>query len=191
MYSSGYIKLFWGMIFITFDFRLGNINILPDFVGYVFILLGLVNLSSQCEFYNKAKAPAAILMLQTLFNIPYDLVNVTYSDEKLGVFRILLIVFNGIVNLYLMYNIFNGIYETSKKKNLENLMDKVSLLAKFYYITALIYLFYIPFLLNISQSENFFMIVIIIIKSIAEILTAVMFMKCKSQLLEESSLDSD
>lgn len=184
MYSSGYIKLFWGMIFIIFDFRLGNINILPDFVGYVFILLGLCNLSSQCEFYNKAKVPAVILMVQTLFNIPYDLVNATYADEKLGVLRILLIVFNGVVNLYLMYNIFNGIYETSKRNNLENLMDKTSALAKFYYIATLIYVFYIPFLLNISQNENFFMIVIIIIKSIAEILAAVMFMKCKSQLLE-------
>lgn len=184
MYSSGYIKLFWGMIFIIFDFRLGNINILPDFVGYVFILLGLNNLSSQCEFYNKAKVPAIILMVQTLFNIPYDLVNVTYADEKIGVLKILLIVFNGVVNLYLMYNIFNGIYETSKRNNLKNIMDKTSALAKFYYITALMYLFYMPFLLNISQSENFFMIAIMIIKLIAGILTAVMFMKCKSQLSE-------
>lgn len=184
MYSSGYIKLFWGMIFIIFDFRLGNINILPDFVGYVFILLGLSNLSSQCEFYNKAKLPAVILMVQTLFNIPYDLLNVASANDKLGVFRILLMVFNGIVNLYLMYNVFNGIYEVSKQNNLENLMDKTSALAKFYYVATLIYLFYIPFLLNVSQSENFFMIVVIIIKSIAEILVAVMFMKCKSQLLE-------
>lgn len=184
MYSSGYIKLFWGMIFIIFDFRLGNINILPDFIGYIFILLGLSNLSSQCEFYNKAKIPAAILMVQTLFNIPYDLVNVTYADQKMGVLRMLLIVFNGIVNLYLMYNIFNGIYETSKRNNLENIADKTSALAKFYYVAVLIYLFYMPFLLNISQSGNFLMIVIIIIKSLGEILTAGMFMKCKSQLLE-------
>lgn len=49
-------------------------------------------------------------------------------------------------------------------------------------------LFNIPYdLLNVSQSENFFMIVVIIIKSIAEILVAVMFMKCKSQLLEKST----
>lgn len=185
MYSSGYVKLFLGMIFIIFDFRLGNINILPDFVGYILILLGLNNLSSQCEFYNKAKIPAAVLMVQTLFNIPYDLVNVTYAEEKMGVLKILLIVFNGIVNLCLMYNIFNGIYETSKVKNLENIMDKVPALAKFYYITAIIYLFYIPFLLNISQSGNFFMIAIIVVKSIAEILAAVMFMKCKSLLLEK------
>lgn len=185
MYSSGYVKLFLGMIFVIFDFRLGNINILPDFVGYIFILLGLSNLSTQCEFYNKAKIPAAILMVQTLFNIPYDLVNTVYTDEKLGVFRILLIVFNGIVNLYLMYNIFNGVYETSKRNNLEKLMDRTSALSKFYYITALIYIFYMPFLLNISQSENFFMILVIIIKSIAGILTAVMFMKCKTQLSEE------
>lgn len=184
MYSSGYIKLFWGMIFIIFDFRLGNINILPDFVGYVFILLGLSNLSLQCKFYNKAKLPAVILMVQTLFNIPYDLLNVASANDKLGVFRILLMVFNGIVNLYLMYNVFNGIYEVSNQNNLENLMDKTSALAKFYYVATLIYLFYIPFLLNVSQSENFFMIVVIIIKSIAEILVAVMFMKCKSQLLE-------
>ena len=34
-------KIFWGLIFVLLDFNVGRFDIIPDFVGYVFIALGI------------------------------------------------------------------------------------------------------------------------------------------------------
>ena len=37
-------KIFWGLIFVLLDFNVGRFDIIPDFVGYVFIALVIVGI---------------------------------------------------------------------------------------------------------------------------------------------------
>lgn len=58
-------KLFWGIFFIYLNFNLDlsghQLNLLPDFVGYILLILGMQDLAGESAFFKKAK-PFAIGM---------------------------------------------------------------------------------------------------------------------------------
>lgn len=69
-------KIFWGLIFLFFNINLGNINILPTFLGYILIFLGLNELGGKYggeELYaveENAPWPVAGAILSGLFWLP-------------------------------------------------------------------------------------------------------------------------
>lgn len=61
-YIRGIEKIFWGYIFILFNINLGNINILPAWAGYGFLLSSISGISEE-EPTAKLLKPFAILLI--------------------------------------------------------------------------------------------------------------------------------
>jgi hypothetical protein len=67
MRREGFISIFWGLLFIVVDIRIGPIDfILPDFVGYILIFKGLTSLASEHRDFRKAKALAGVMIFVSL-----------------------------------------------------------------------------------------------------------------------------
>lgn len=184
MYASGYNKLFWGMMIIIFDINLGCINILPNFIGYMLIYSALNILSSQQEIYKKGKIPTVILIVLTLKDIWHDSNSdiLTMRASTLGIISMTIGTFAMVINIYLMFIICKGIYELYMERRLDDSMSSTKASWNFYLVTSIIYLFYIPFTINISSDYNIIMILVGLAELIAGISIALVFKRCKVEL---------
>ena len=62
--------IFWGLLVVILDFKINQIDILPDFVGYIFVSIGaggLVGASKQFSPAQKSCWALLILALLELF----------------------------------------------------------------------------------------------------------------------------
>lgn len=184
MYESGYNKIFIGMLLIIFDINLGFINILPDFIGYIFIYAGLSILTPQNKFFEKGKMPALILVLLTIKSIiHYPNNNILLG--KIHDVRLIPMIIEAtvaVINLYLIYIISKGIYELCKERGLGEYEKSIESRFKFYFIVSVITIFYIPFSINLPSDFNMFMIVVLIIRLFAALFIAGAFRKGKMYL---------
>lgn len=125
MNKSGLDKLFWGFFFIMLNFRIQGFDILPDLVGYIFFAVGINNLISSSEYFEKAakyNIPMLIFSLLSLYQVPVQGGSINFGI--LGVFGIPIIIASFILNLLLVYNIFMGIREISEKSGQNDLMEE-------------------------------------------------------------------
>ena len=185
MYVKGYKRLFWGMIFISFNINLGFINVMPAFLGYILIYSGLCALSSQHKLYQKGKIPAMLLIALTLEDIWHDPSNTILTGEiyNVGILPLIISCAVLIINIYLMYIICMGICELCKERGLNELMDSTIFSIKFYLIISLLYLAYLPFSINLySEFKIIFVIIVGVVRIIAAISVAIVFKKCKDVL---------
>jgi len=184
MYASAYNKLFWGMIILIFHINLGPISILPNFVGYMIIYSGLNTLSSQNEIYKRGKLPAAILVVLSLKDIWNNKNSNVFTGNfyNINVFMMIIGGIAVIIDIYLIYIICSGIYDSSRERNLESLMINSEDAWKFYLGISLIFLLCLPFSMNLPVNYNMAIIIISIIKGIAAICIIVILRKCRMYL---------
>ena len=105
-------KIFGGflLIFLEFNLTLGNctVGLLPDFIGYLCILSGLVELAEDGPSFKKAR-PFAILM-SVYSAIVYIL---DFLGKTVGFWW--LSVITTVFSLYVSYLIVKGVVEIEKK----------------------------------------------------------------------------
>lgn len=174
MYKEGYKKLFLGMALATFDFNRGNINFIPDTIGYILVILGLSILASQHEFFKKAKTPAMFLAVLSVIDV-YHAPNSQYINLFTGlmspaatVMRLCIIV----LNVALIYYVCKAIIEISEFEGKSVLKDRADSVVKFY-IAASVVLFV---MLPVSYIAQNMYKGVIIIMTILAIGINVMFM---------------
>lgn len=63
--NNGYKKIFWGFVFATFHINLGAIQIVPTFIGYIIIYLGIEKIAKD---YNLKEGSVEILEISTMQN---------------------------------------------------------------------------------------------------------------------------
>lgn len=76
---NGLNNIFWGFILIFLDFNINNFDILPDFLGFIIILVGISKLASLSIYFVKAKLFAVIsliLSIVNLFQVNYQIGNI-------------------------------------------------------------------------------------------------------------------
>lgn len=123
--EKSFKKIFWGYLFLLINLRIMGFDILPDFIGYIIILFGVRELSTQNEYFAKAVNMNYILIFLSLFGI-YEV------TEGLGVqpnglnnpITFILGIVSIIVDLYFMYNLFMGIRDMSDERNIIDLYNK-------------------------------------------------------------------
>lgn len=186
MFESGYNRLFWGMMFIIFDINLGAINILPNFIGYLFILSGLSILTSQHKNFEKGKIPGILLTLLTLTDIYHNPENNILTGEfhNLSLFTLVMGSVVTVLNLYLIYLICKTIYELCEERDLSYIKDKTKHYWKLYFGVSVIFLLYTPFSINIPIRYNIFIIIVSILQLISALCIAFMFRRWKVELRE-------
>lgn len=117
----GFSKLFWGFIFLI-NLNINNFDILPDVLGYILIYLGLRQLISLNINFQIASNISLPLIFLSILKIPislyqlYDLLFITSA----AIFNLVYL----FLSLIMVYRIFTGIQESSKKSNNFNLEIK-------------------------------------------------------------------
>lgn len=184
MYSEGYNKLFWGMILIVFNFNLGPIDILPNFVGYMLIYSGLNQLSSQLDFYKKGMPASLVLTAVSLFELfrPSGTVNQGNSSVDVNIWLTPLTSITSLINLYLFYVVCKGIYLLSEQRGLQDLKENARVRYKVYFIVTAVFLVYSPFSLNLSKDYAGFMMIPVVINIISALFIMGLFRKSRELL---------
>ena len=107
-------KLFWGMVFLFFNFNIFlfivNINLFPDFVGYILIILGVKELLRQSKHF-KQIYPISITML--VLSIIYLVTNLLMIEINAIISGIISIAFMAMF-MFLLCKIILGIKDMEK-----------------------------------------------------------------------------
>ncbi len=111
-------NIFIGFIFIFFNFTLNlggaKIGLIPDFIGYIMISRGLLELNQESPMFMKVKPYATGMAVYTGVLYALDLLGITALGGGLG---ILLGIIALIISLYITYMIIMGILEMEKVYN--------------------------------------------------------------------------
>lgn len=136
--NSVFNNLKWGFLMIMLDFRIAGIDLLPDFIGYIIFFSSLGYLASQNEYFEKAKNLSIAMIVLSFFTI-YQKTNNIANNYSLGnpvMFFIGLIAL--IVDLILVYNIFQGINQMASIQNKDYLISESDECWKYYLILCFV-----------------------------------------------------
>lgn len=141
-------NIFIGFLLIFLDFNLNldssRIGLIPDFLGYIAMINGLVEMARESQLFMKVK-PYAIGMA-VFFGISY-LMDLMGISSSLGPLFYILAITSTVISLYISYNIIMGVIEIEKKYDIllngDRLISTWKLLAALN-IATFIFLLLIP-----------------------------------------------
>lgn len=106
-------RIFTGMLWIFLDFNwdLGDITIglIPDFIGYIIIVKGLVEMSKFSDRFDKVKYGTVGMAIYTSFVYAMDLFGIW--KVFVGIMPLVVGMVSSIVSFWISYNIVMGIRE--------------------------------------------------------------------------------
>lgn len=102
------------LIFINFDLTLGNskIGLFPDFIGYIIMVKGLVEMGGESWTFMKVKPWAIIMAVYTGILYFIELFGIS---ESLGAIYVILSLASVVISLYISYTIVVGVEEVELK----------------------------------------------------------------------------
>ena len=98
-------KIFWGLMLNFLTFNINGIDILPDFLGYILIVIGLTQLADQSNHFCKAK-PLAMIMVFVAFMMQFSPL---FGFMNYGILFYAISISTALVRLYVVYLIVLGI----------------------------------------------------------------------------------
>lgn len=139
------------LIFLDLNLNFGNtrIGFLPDFVGYMIMISGLVEMTNDSPFFVKVKPFATGMAVYTGILYFCDLLGISFS---IGIFSVILAFASSIISLYISLKIVEGVQDIEERYNMflngESLNKTWTLMAVFNVLSYV--LIVIPFLAVIS-----------------------------------------
>ena len=121
------IFIFIGYILIFFHIRIMGIDILPNFVGYFLIYLGLRELTGRSPRFETAKTLSLILLAATVVINVFSIAGYSFNTAVLTVANLALVV----VSLWLMYLINKGLGDIETGENVALNSQKLLKIWKF------------------------------------------------------------
>ncbi len=176
-----------GIIFVFININIGPIDILPNFLGYIFIACGLSGLEQVDSIYKKGIMASLVLAFASfiLFFVPINTAAENISPSNcwmLGVSAIF-----SVLNLVIFYTICKFIYAKAEETtNIELMRSAKAKWNCMLYFTC-ISLVLTPFTLTMGQrlvGINFLISIILIILAI---LIISLLIKARSEFCEENS----
>lgn len=174
--SNGFRLIFWGLLFILLDIRIELFDLLPDIVGYIFIMNGTKYLSENEEIFSKAQPLAISLIFLSIPSlIGYFDLNIGENSTVLWPMVYQLVI--TLVHLFMMYYIFEGTYQFATSKGEHDWANTARKVWSYYAIIQFFTLVLHSFMLNVdSNFMQAILIFSIIITLIIEIVV-IIFMK--------------
>lgn len=120
------LQIFIGYLFLFFHFKINEFDLLPSFVGYIFIFVGLGKLKNESSYFQKAR-PWAIVM--TVFEI-LSLAGLMIQTELSTMLFSMLGFAGAAISIYIMYCIVMGIGDIEKTYYVAMGYEKLMLLWK-------------------------------------------------------------
>lgn len=119
-------NLFIGFIFTLLNFTINigpiTIGLIPDFVGYVFIVNGLNDLNHESGCFSKAKPWAIVMAIYSAIQYVMDIFGISSYLEMLGMFTGIACV---AIDIYIVLQIINGIKEMEANDCADYEIDRV------------------------------------------------------------------
>lgn len=125
------------LVFLDFNLNLGNstIALLPDFVGYIILSKGLLELEAESERFIKARPYSIGMAVYTGIIFLLDLFGISklsqYIDFILGIVAMAVL-------LYISYIIVDGIKEMEVKHNVELNGEKLAYFWKWWALVSVV-----------------------------------------------------
>lgn len=103
------------LIFLDIDLNFGSVTIglLPDFVGYIFMVKGLAQLAAESAYFEKVRTFAAGMAVYTGILYALDLLGISV---ELGWITVILGTIALVISLYISYVIILGIEEIEQRR---------------------------------------------------------------------------
>ena len=111
-------SLFIGFLFIFLNFNIkmgeATIGLIPSFVGFIFLLKGINELSGESPLFKKAKPLSIFMILYSAFLYILDILAITNTQILLTIF---LAIINIVTSLYIYYIIVSGVKDIEESRN--------------------------------------------------------------------------
>lgn len=112
-------NIFIGLLFVFLDFDIqfgaSKVGLIPDFIGYILIFIGLAELTAGNDRFSRVRPFAVYMAVYTGVLYAMDLFSISYN---LGIISSLLDLASLIVSLYISYSIVRGV------QDLETLLEQ-------------------------------------------------------------------
>lgn len=114
-------KLFWGLLFVYLDFKITLadavvIGLIPDFLGYIFILQGCDSLLEESVYFRRGKVWAFGMVIWSVILYGMDLFNLSAG---LSVGNILLGIAGMAAGLMVSWHTVRGVLDMERARSLE------------------------------------------------------------------------
>lgn len=162
--AKGFNKIWWGFLFVFIDLRCNQIDLLlPDFIGYIFITFGLIEIATYRPEFKTAKLYSILMIFFSLFDfIKFKQPISENGDLTFYIDPLFPIAFiASILHILFIWNYCNGLSELAKEKgnnsfsvriinirNLALILEIVSYLLLFitFFVGGFVCLIFIPVL---------------------------------------------
>ena|GEM_PF-3301194 len=160
-------RIAWGYVFMLLDFRINSFDLLPDWLGLLFIAYGCAKaaeVSGVKEFWTAQKA-AALYFLYTIIaffiQMNYSASPIIQAGERPEYnVTMLLVLIGQLIHLLLVYGLCSSIHAYAIKQEQPGLQNSASARWKVYLAFTTLYLVYLAFLPNIEA--NYTMAIVLI-----------------------------
>ena len=121
--ASAFLKLFWGLVLVYCDFKINQLDLLPDFVGYLLVALGCSELN---RYVPKFSAPYVASLALVVLSI-IDMLAVTEPAFALVC---------AVVNCVLIWSLFGGLADLARQYSRHDLIEKANFRRTAYVIVS-------------------------------------------------------
>ena len=186
--ASALNKIFWGTLLVFLDFHINHFDIFPDFLGYLFIYLGLAGLVSYSNHFSKAKS---YVLLLAVVSVPliYQFEETFVAQPQLTTPTFLIMVMFTIISLIhlgFVYHFMYGLLEIAKEVSFQSLEKKTDHLLRFYIILTVISQIVPPLIFIVSEVALLpIILVLAIVSFIVEIMLLVLIRQFRSISVEK------
>ena len=120
-------QIFWGLMLVTLDFKLNEIDILPDFIGYFLFVLGCGGLVSASSHFSTARTLGCILLVLSLIEYvsPREIATVLWFITLAA-------------NCGMMWFLFGGVMELATARQRSDLFEQASKRRAVYIVLMLV-----------------------------------------------------
>lgn len=177
--NKGYRLLFIGLLLILIDLRINTFDLLPDFVGYIMIALGINELKTKGSSFSKA-TPFALILIFLVFPSLVGYEGIGLDTKSLPLLPYLLETVIGVFHLLMMYFIFAGTWQLANEYK-DDIWEKATKVRwNLYAIVHIIFLSLFAFQFTIPTLKPLIVISLIIV-IIVEFVMIVFIKKTESQ----------
>lgn len=130
MIADSFKKIFWGYLALTvipllFTPVILGYNVPLQFIGYIIILIGISDLRTKNEYFNKAYKLMYGLIIMSFFSISKSPINGTIEQDLTAVPLVLILgIVSMAIELMFTYNMLMGVGEVTYKYNYIDLYEK-------------------------------------------------------------------
>jgi len=164
-----------------FDFRLGGIDILPDFIGFILFYTGLEGLIQRNQHFAAARQYALPLIFLSLFDI-YQVQRPEFNIDLPGGISLVIGLITTVLSLLMVYNLCTGIAEVARAQDNTRLQENALVKWNYYLIANLLYLFSFLFVAIIIPPLA---VIVVLLAIVAFIVVPIMMMLLMKQANEE------